>query len=235
MTGNARARCNRGLLNHGCFCKSASLVDQLTAQLNRMDTTSHEQGGGSRVPADLLLPLVYEELRNLAARKMAREAPGQTLQATALVHEAWMRIGGEEQSWENRAHFYGAAAEAMRRILIDAARRKQTRKHGGDLERIDLDDIEIEAPVPGDKLLELHEALDLLAEHDPRKAQLVKLRYFAGLTIEESAKLLGISTPTAKRDWSYSRAWMMQRIKEGGGQSDRTDSDEAKESNEAKP
>ncbi|CAN5349062.1 ECF-type sigma factor [soil metagenome] len=182
-----------------------------------MDTNSRSGGGDSRVPADLLLPLVYEELRNLAARKMAREGPQQTLQATALVHEAWMRIGGEGQSWENRAHFYCAAAEAMRRILIDAARRKQTRKHGGDLERIDLDGLEIEAPIPDGKLLELHEALDLLAAHDPRKAQLVKLRYFAGLTIEESAELLGISTPTAKRDWAYSRAWMLRRIQENAG------------------
>jgi len=193
----------------------------------KMDRMSEEQGsnvgGDSHVPADLLLPLVYEELRRLALRKMSREAAGQTLQATALVHEAWLRVGGEKQSWENRAHFYGAAAEAMRRILIDAARRKQTRKHGGELERVDLDAVEIEGPVPDDKLLELHEALDLLAEHDARKAELVKLRYFTGLTIEETAEVLGIGIATAKRDWVYARAWMLQRIEEAGAASPSAD------------
>jgi len=166
----------------------------------------------SGVPAELLIPLVYEELRNLAAYRMSREAPGHTLQATALVHEAWIRVGGEKQSWENRAHFYGAAAEAMRRILIDSVRRKQAGRNGGGLDRVGIDGLEIEAPVPDEQLLELHEALDLLSEHDARKAELVKLRYFAGLTIEETAELLGIGTSTAKRDWAYARAWMLQRI-----------------------
>jgi RNA polymerase sigma factor (TIGR02999 family) len=192
-------------------------VDELNQPLNGRQIAESGIGGDTHVPADLLLPLVYEELRRLAAQKMARESPGQTLEATALVHEAWMRIGGADQSWENRAHFYGAAAEAMRRILIDAARRKQTSKHRGELQRIDLDNIEIEAPIPNEKLLELHDALDLLADHDPRKAQLVKLRYFTGLSIEEAAEMLGIGTATAKRDWAYSRAWLMRRIREREG------------------
>jgi RNA polymerase sigma factor (TIGR02999 family) len=159
-----------------------------------------------------LLVLVYSELRRLAAAKMAREAPGQTLQPTALVHEAWMRLGGDGQRWENRAHFFGAAAEAMRRILIDRARRKLAARHGGGGEHVDLDEVEIAAPAKDDELLAVHEALDALATHDARKAELVKLRYFAGLSIDEAANVLGISIPTAKRDWAYARAWLFRKI-----------------------
>ena len=158
-----------------------------------------------------LLAQVYAELRQLARAKMAREQPGHTLQPTALVHEAWLRLG--DQPFENRAHFFSAASEAMRRILIDRARRKLAAKHGANAEHVDADEIEIAAPTPkDDELLAVHEALDALATHDPRKAELVKLRYFAGLTIEEAAEVLGISAPTAKRDWTYARAWLYRKI-----------------------
>lgn len=167
---------------------------------------------GNRVAADQLLPLVYHELRQLALRKMAREPAGQTLQATALVHEAWLRVGGESQSWESRVHFFGAAAEAMRRILIDSARRKQTEKHGGKLERIGLEDTEIAAPIQEDELLAIHEVLDAFAAHDAKKAELVKLRYFGGLTIEEASDVLGISVSMAKRYWTYARMWLYREI-----------------------
>ena len=167
---------------------------------------------GDPVTADQLLVLVYSELRRLAAAKMSREAPGQTLQPTALVHEAWLRLGGDGQRWENRAHFFGAAAEAMRRILIDRARRKLAARHGGGQQRLDVDEIEIAAPARDDELLAVHEALDALAAHDTRKAELVKLRYFAGLSIDEAAGVLGISAPTAKRDWTYARAWLFREI-----------------------
>ena len=167
------------------------------------------QHGDARAGEELL-PLVYAELRQLARAKMAREHPGHTLQPTALVHEAWLRLG--EQSFENRAHFFGAAAEAMRRILIERARLKLAVRHGAGAEHVDADDIEIAAPSKDDELLAVHEALDALAAHDARKAGLVKLRYFAGLTIEEAAEVLGISAPTAKRDWTYARAWLFREI-----------------------
>lgn len=172
---------------------------------------------GDPKAADALLPLVYAELRQLARAKMAHEQPGHTLQATALVHEAWLKLG--EQSFENRAHFFGAAAEAMRRILIDRARRKLTAKHGAAAEQVDIDDVEIAAPTgKEDELLAVNEALDALAKHDARKAELVKLRYFVGLTIDEAAEVLGISTPTAKRDWTYARTWLFRAIRESVAQ-----------------
>ena len=146
------------------------------------------------------LPLVYDELRKLAAQKMAHEAPGQTLQATALVHEAWLRLGGDHQpAWENRAHFFAAAAEAMRRILIDRARRSQAARHGAEARHVSLEDLELAAEADDDQLLAVHEALDRLAAHDAAKAELVKLRFFAGLTMEQAARVLGYSEPTAKR------------------------------------
>ena len=161
--------------------------------------------------AGALLAQVYAELRALARAKMAREQPGHTLQPTALVHEAWLRLG--DQRFENRAHFFGAAAEAMRHILVDRARHKLAVRHGGGQERVDVDDIEIAAPTPkDDELLTVHEALGKFAAHDPRKAELVKLRYFAGLSIDEAADVLGISAPTAKRDWTYARAWLFRAI-----------------------
>jgi RNA polymerase sigma factor (TIGR02999 family) len=163
--------------------------------------------------ADELLPLVYDELRKLAAARLAHEKPGQTLDATALVHEAYLRlVGGQE--FDHRGHFFAAAAEAMRRILVENARRKNAEKHGGGLQRHDAAELPIAAPEPVEDLVALDEALDKLAALDPQKAELVKLRYFAGLTIEEAADAIGISPATAKRHWTYSRAWLFQAIGE---------------------
>jgi RNA polymerase sigma factor (TIGR02999 family) len=182
-------------------------VSDVTLILQRIEQ------GDPRAAAELL-PLVYEELRRLAAQKMAHEAAGHTLQPTALVHEAWLRLGGEAQpNWQNRAHFFGAAAEAMRRILIDHARRRQALRHGGGQERVNVDEVELAASATDDdQLLAVHEALDRLAAEDPRKAELVKLRYFVGLTNEEAAEALGVSVPTVKRDWAYARAWLFAAI-----------------------
>ena len=170
---------------------------------------------GNVKAAEELLPLVYQELRKLAAHKMAREAPGQTLQPTALVHEAWLRlVAAEQQTWQNRAHFFAAAAEGMRRILIDRARRKRAARHGGGREPVELEVAEIAADTDDDQLLAVSEALYRLAVRDRPKAELVKLRYFVGLTIAEAAQILQISEPTAKRWWTYARAWLyaeMQR------------------------
>jgi RNA polymerase sigma factor (TIGR02999 family) len=170
------------------------------------------QQGDPRAAAQLL-PLVYEELRKLAACKMANEAPGQTLQPTALVHEAWLRLGGgEDRTWDSRAHFFGAAAEAMRRILIENARRKKAARHGGGQARLDVAELELAASVPDDPLLAMNDALDKFATLDKDKAELVKLRYFAGMTIEEAAGVLGISEATAKRWWAYARAWLYAEV-----------------------
>lgn len=169
---------------------------------------------GQSQAAEELLPLVYEELRRLAAWRLAQERPGQTLQATALVHEAWLKLtGGEaERRWNDRNHFFAAAAEAMRRILVDNARRKRCARHGGELERVDLAAIQVPAPVQDeDDLLAVHEALDELAALHPRKAELVKLRFFVGLNFAEAAEVLGISEVTAKRDWAFARAWLYRR------------------------
>jgi len=160
-----------------------------------------------------LLPLVYAELRALAADRLAREKPGHTLDATALVHEAYLRVG-QSQQFDGRGHFFAAAAEAMRRILVEAARRKKAAKHGGGLSRHDAAELPIAAPQLAEDLVALDEALDRFAAIEPRKAELVKLRYFAGLTIEESAAALGISTATAKRHWNYSKAWLFQALAE---------------------
>jgi RNA polymerase sigma factor (TIGR02999 family) len=164
--------------------------------------------------AEQLLPLVYVELRKLAAHKLAQEKPGQTLQATALVHEAYLRLVGSnpQQPWDSRGHFFAAAAEAMRRILVDNARRKRAEKRGGRLERQAVDDIDIAAPAPSEDLLALDEALARLEAKDPVKAQLVKLRYFAGLSEEEAAQALGISRTTAHRHWRYARVWLLNEL-----------------------
>jgi RNA polymerase sigma factor (TIGR02999 family) len=172
---------------------------------------SMESGDAQR--ADELLPLVYEELRKLAAAKMANESSTQTLQPTALVHEAWLRLTGNENlKWNGRAHFFGAAAEAMRRILIDNARRKRALRHGGDQQRVNIEDIDVAVMEKEDELLAMNEALNELAAVDKQKAELVKLRYFIGLTIDESAKILGVSVPTANRWWVFARAWLYQKI-----------------------
>jgi RNA polymerase sigma factor (TIGR02999 family) len=163
-----------------------------------------------------LLPLVYRELRRLAQQRLAREKPGQTLQATALVHEAYLRLvgGPEAQPWENRGHFLAAAAEAMRRILVENARRKRAKKRGGQLERRDLDDVDIAAPTPSEDLVALDEALARLEAEDPVKAQLVKLRYFAGLSEQDAAGVLGISRATVQRHWRYAKAWLHSELRE---------------------
>lgn len=169
---------------------------------------------GDPAAAAQLLPLVYDELRKLAAAKLAQEKPGQTLQATALVHEAYLRLVGAEtaQHWNSRGHFFGAAAEAIRRILIENARRKNRIKHGGDLQRVDMELIELPTRMTSDELISLDAALEELKAEDPVKAQLVTLRYFGGMMIEEASELLGISRVTAHRYWEYARAWLRQRM-----------------------
>jgi RNA polymerase sigma factor (TIGR02999 family) len=169
---------------------------------------------GDRKAADNLLPLVYNELRRIAAVKMAGESAGHTLQATALVHEAWLRLAGStEQSWQSRAHFFGAAAEAMRRILVDHARRKQSLKRGGGIDPEPLDESAIVLAAPPDELLAIHEALDALARQDSQAAELVKLRYFVGMTMEEAATALGLAPRTAERLWTYARVWLHREIR----------------------
>jgi RNA polymerase sigma factor (TIGR02999 family) len=175
--------------------------------------------------ASQLLPLVYDELRRLAAQKLAEEKPGQTLQATALVHEAYLRLVGEgnERPWDSRGHFFAAAAEAMRRILVENVRRKRSLKRGGGRAREEFDELALAAPEPVEDLLALDDALEKLAANDPLKAELVKLRYFAGLTVEEAAAALGISEATAKRWWTYARTWLYREIVgEPGGPPDGT-------------
>jgi len=162
-----------------------------------------------------LLPAVYEELRHLAGHMMARRSPGQTLQATALVHEAFLRLSrGETQPWQSPAHFYSAAAEAMRRILIDQARRKGALRRGGGQQRLSLDEVQLALDTPDDQLLAMDEALSKLAVEAPAKAELVKLRFFAGLTVAEAGKLLGMSERSVKRQWAFARAWLYQELTE---------------------
>lgn len=171
------------------------------------------QAGDPQAAAELL-PLVYTELRKLAAAKMANENPGQTLQPTALVHEAWLRlIGNDNQHWNGRAHFFGAAAEAMRRILVDRIREKKALKRGGGLQRVELETLELPSPMPDDELLALDEALDRLTTVDSRAAQMVKLCFFVGLTQAEAAKELGVSIATAERVWGFARAWLLREIR----------------------
>ena len=157
------------------------------------------------------------ELRRMAANQLARQPPGHTLQATALVHEAWLKLGGGDQRWQSRAHFFGAAAQAMRQILIDQARRKAAIRHGGGQERVDLNESKIIGGAPDEQLLEVNEALDRLAAHDAVKAELVKLKYFVGLSLGEAAEVLGVSEPTAKRYWTYARAWLFRELRRERG------------------
>jgi len=184
----------------------------ITQVLGRLDR-------GEPQAAEELISLVYEELRRMAAQKMAQEQPGLTLQPTALVHEAWLRLGADEQpSWRNRAHFFGAAAEAMRRILVERARRRSRIKRGAGQEHVPIDNLEIGFPeVHDDRVLQVNAALEKLALTDPSKASLVSMRYFAGLTFEEAAQSLGIAVPTAKEWWAYARAWLSVEL-----QSDQT-------------
>ncbi|MBI3416775.1 MAG: sigma-70 family RNA polymerase sigma factor [Verrucomicrobia bacterium] len=168
---------------------------------------------GESKAAEQLLPLVYDELRKLAAIKMVREQPGQTLQPTALVHEAYLRLlGQEQQQWENSRHFFSAAAEAMRRILVERARHKARQRHGGGLQRLDIELIDVASEEHEDILLFVHEALETLAAKDPVCAELISLRFFAGLSNPDAARLLGLSERTAKRNWAYARAWLAREI-----------------------
>jgi RNA polymerase sigma factor (TIGR02999 family) len=185
-----------------------SAPEQVTQILKAVDA-------GNAQAAEKLLPLVYDELRRLAAARMAQQPPGQTLQATALVHEAWLRLeGSEKQGWESRKHFFAAASQAMRHILIERARRKLRARHGAGLERVDLDAIEIAAPTDDERLLQVNAALDELAVIAPEKAEVVKLRFFVGLEEQETAELLNLSPRTVERYWSYAKAWLFDRIAE---------------------
>ena len=185
--------------------------------MNELVHKSATANQGASQTAKELLPLVYEELRRLASDKLFHERPGQTLQPTALVHEAWLRLAGSDnQHWEGRTHFCAAAAEAMRRILVENARRKQRLKHGGGYERIDLDAVEPVTSLPDEDLLALDEALTQLAEVDAEAAQLVNLRFFTGLTQAQAAEQLGISRSTADRTWVFARAWLYDRIRSPG-------------------
>lgn len=169
---------------------------------------------GEATAAARLFEAAYVELRRLAAAKMAREAAAQTLQPTALVHEAWLRLGGDQvQNWDSRAHFFAAAAEAMRRILVDQARRRATLRRGGAQQRVPLTELEVPAGADNEDLLQVHEVLEALEREHPDKAQLVKMRYFMGLTLEQCAEVLGISLATVKRQWTFARAWMLRALR----------------------
>jgi RNA polymerase sigma factor (TIGR02999 family) len=173
--------------------------------------------GGRPGEAEALLPLIYAELRRIAASKMAQEASGHTLQPTALVHEAWIRMfGGSAQQFEGRAHFFSAAAEAMRRILVESARRKRSLKRGAGAQRVELDESNLFQSLPSEEMLAIDEALDLLAAQDPTAADLVKLKYFVGMRMEEAAAVLGLSLRNAERIWSFARAWLRRKMTEAG-------------------
>lgn len=193
-------------------------VDQTITFANVSEVTRVLDGvqEGDPKASDELLPLVYDELRRLAAHKMAREAPGQTLQPTALVHEAWLRLSHQSRStWKNREQFYAIAAEIMRRILVDRARRRRSRKHGGELERVDLDAVELPFVGSDDLVLQVHDALVRLTTEDPQKAEVVKLRFFVGLENAEIASLLDVSEKTVQRHWAFAKAWLACVIKGG--------------------
>ena len=182
-------------------------VSQVTQLLDAIES-------GDPAAAGHLLPLVYEELRKLAAAKMAQEKPGQTLQPTALVHEAWLRLAGSEQRWNGRDHFFGAAAEAMRRILVDRARKKSAERHGGQRQRVDLEHVTLATEDSDETVLAVHEALEKLAKESPQKAEIVKLHYFADMKYAEIAQTLGISLATVERHWAYARSWLYRELKQ---------------------
>jgi RNA polymerase sigma factor (TIGR02999 family) len=185
-------------------------MDESAQQVTQILATA---GAGNPQAAQELLPLVYQELRRLAAHKMAQERPGQTLQPTALVHEAWLRLAGQQQQrWESRAQFFIAASEAMRRILVDRARRRQAAKHGGGLERVDVDSVELPIESDPDRLLRIHEALDGLAREEPLRADVVKLHCFVGMSHAEIAGVLNVSEKTVKRYWAYAKAWLRRTL-----------------------
>jgi RNA polymerase sigma factor (TIGR02999 family) len=182
--------------------------------MNHVTRILHAIEQGDSKATDKLLPLVYEELRRLAAQKLAREAPGQTLQPTALVHEAYIRLLGHGQTWENQRHFFLAAAETMRRILVEKARRKQRNKHGGAYQRVNLDESLLSIEEPHEDILALNEALKQLSHEDTQVAEVVKLRYFAGLTLEQTSQILKISRRTVDRYWAYAKAWLFDKLQQ---------------------
>jgi RNA polymerase sigma factor (TIGR02999 family) len=186
-------------------------MSDVTRILSRIDA-------GEQRAVDELLPIVYDELRRLAAQKMAHENPGQTLQATALVHEAYLRLLGSQNAerWDSTGHFFSAAAESMRRILIEQARKRARKKRGGELTKVDLDSADIVSQASPESLLEIDEALETLSKEDPEAAQLVQLRYFGGLTIEQAAQSMDISSRTAYRQWNYARAWLCKQLLQTG-------------------
>ena len=199
-------RCGRRATSQLCKLPTMTGVTSILESMERGDPSASEK----------LLPLVYDELRKLAAVMMAREKPGQTLQATAVVHEAYVRlVDGQAQRWDSRRHFFAAAAESMRRILIEAARRKGRIKRGGEVDRVELEDVAIACPVDQEDLLALDEALRKLDTEDAAAAELVRLRFFAGLGHEEAAEILGVSAVTAKRTWRYARAWLHREMRGG--------------------
>ena len=216
----------RGLADDGRSCLAGSVAPLLPFGMSVASSSSDRAGdftvllqranAGDAQAAHQILPLVYDELRKLAAAKMARETPGQTLQATALVHEAWLRLGGDQQpQWKNRAHFFAAAAEGMRRILIENARRRRAKRHGGGLEKVSANATGFDVAAPhldDEQLIRLDEALAKLALHDARKAEIVKHHYFVGLTLEEAAEVMGVVARTAHRDWAYARAWLFNEM-----------------------
>jgi RNA polymerase sigma factor (TIGR02999 family) len=186
-----------------CYTSDVSEITQVLHAMQRGDAAAGEE----------LMKLVYDELRRMAASRMRREAPGNTLQPTALVHEAWLRLGGDKQpAWNNQMHFFGAAAEAMRRILIDRARRRNAERRGGGRTHVPIDGIEIGGAANDPHLLEVNEAFERFARREPKKAELVRLRYFIGLQLDESAHVLGISEATAKRWWIFARAWLYREL-----------------------
>lgn len=212
--------CVRQMLSYCDFSPAPSAPADFDRPMSNVTQILQQVEAGDPAAAELLLPLVYDELRKLAAVRLAQEKPGQTLQATALVHDAYIRLvdTAAAKQWQSRAHFFGAAAEAMRRILIDAARRKQSLKRGGALQRVELGEAAELAPDPGadneESLLALDTALTALEAEDPEKAKLVKLRFFAGMTIEEAADVLGISRAAAVRRWTHARAWLYGQVSE---------------------
>jgi RNA polymerase sigma factor (TIGR02999 family) len=188
-------------------------MDSAPEQITQILEAAH---AGDAQAAEKLLPLVYEELRRLAALKMAQEKPGQTLQPTALVHEAWLRlVGNGNKEWNSRGHFFSAAAEAMRRILVDNARRKRALRHGGGQDRVDVASLELSAEQGDDHLVEINDALNELASLDPSQAEVVKLRFFVGLKLDEIATLQGVSIKTVQRQWTHARAWLFESIQRG--------------------
>ena len=197
----------------GFTFQMASCIRAAVSEVTRMLEAIQQ---GDPKAAEELLPLVYDELRRLAAHKMANEAPGQTLQPTALVHEAWLRLGGDQQpAWQNRAHFIAAAAEAMRRILTDRARSKHRLRRGGDWQRVDLERVTVALEDADETVLAVHEAVERLEARDPLKAEIVKLRYFVGMSHQEIATALGLAEPTVRRHWAYARSWLYAELKAG--------------------